>query len=346
MNFNKVLKIIRKVIFWVLPVIILYQVYSRIDVQRLLQMLSSIDVFKALLGILLNPVFIIIAAIRWHYMLKSSVEKPLKLSYITKHYWIGMAVGYFLPASAGWDVYRLVSIGKKTKKYFTNVFILITEKFLALFSCVVLVLILYPFITKGIQTEWMSTVINFSYLIFILFVIGILLFWLLRKGDLFARMDIFITSWMQKMFQKSKKLKNFFSEERQFSFFTGLKKLSFKWIAMVLFFTFLLRALNAYKDVIMFDAIGVDLDFASSMFITPILFFVFLLPISFGSIGIREGAYIMFFGMVGIDAESAVLVSYLNLIGILLNNAIGGVIMLVHNGLRARRVSSVRVQVP
>jgi uncharacterized membrane protein len=55
--------------------------------------------------------------------------------------------------------------------------------------------------------------------------------------------------------------------------------------------------------------------------------FIFLLPISFGSIGIREGAYIFFYGIFGMGQEAALLLSFLTLAGAFLNVFIGAIVL-------------------
>jgi hypothetical protein len=40
-------------------------------------------------------------------------------------------------------------------------------------------------------------------------------------------------------------------------------------------------------------------------FISPVMTFIFLLPISFGNIGIREGAYIFFYGIIQAKGKSS-----------------------------------------
>ena len=68
---------------------------------------------------------------------------------------------------------------------------------------------------------------------------------------------------------------------------------------------------------------------------------VFLLPISFGSLGIREGAYVLFYGAFAVPMETALLVSFFNLLGMLLNNLVGGIILAL-NPNRAPRTQSSR----
>ena len=87
----------------------------------------------------------------------------------------------------------------------------------------------------------------------------------------------------------------------------------------------------AARGQIFFRALGYDLPFAFNLFASPVLVFVFALPISFGSFGIREAAFILVYGLFGVPAEIALSVSFFNLFGILLNSLIGGVVMLISN---------------
>ncbi|MBU1909975.1 MAG: flippase-like domain-containing protein, partial [Verrucomicrobia bacterium] len=93
----------------------------------------------------------------------------------------------------------------------------------------------------------------------------------------------------------------------------------------------------ALGNQIFFRAVGYPLPFLANLFVLPVLMFVFLLPISFGSLGIREGAYILLYGLFGVPPETALLVSFFNLAGLLLNNLIGGAMIIVH-GAGDRRI--------
>jgi hypothetical protein len=95
----------------------------------------------------------------------------------------------------------------------------------------------------------------------------------------------------------------------------------------VTIFSFLIQLTSAVGNQIFFIAANYDLPFLVNLFATPVLYFVFLLPISYGSLGIREGAYILLYGAFGVPMETALLVSFFNLFGILLNNLVGGIIL-------------------
>ena len=78
---------------------------------------------------------------------------------------------------------------------------------------------------------------------------------------------------------------------------------------------------------IFFAALDYDLPFVLNLFIAPILFFIYALPISFGSIGVRETAYIILYGIFGVPSETALIVSFFALFGIMLNHLIGAILI-------------------
>jgi hypothetical protein len=96
---------------------------------------------------------------------------------------------------------------------------------------------------------------------------------------------------------------------------------------VVLSFSLAIQLTAAAGSQIMFRAVGYQIPFLVNIFVSPVFFLVFLLPISFGSLGVREATYIILYGLFGVPAETALLVSFLNLSGILLNNAIGAVLI-------------------
>ena len=51
------------------------------------------------------------------------------------------------------------------------------------------------------------------------------------------------------------------------------------------------------------------------------------LPISFAGFGVREGAYILLLGMFGVPPESGLVVSFFALSAMLVNYAIGGILI-------------------
>ncbi len=93
--------------------------------------------------------------------------------------------------------------------------------------------------------------------------------------------------------------------------------------------SFAIQLVSSFKSQVFFCALDYDIPFLVNLFVTPTLYFIFLLPISFGSVGIREGVYIILYGIFGVPVEVALLISFFNFSGMLLNNIIGGLVMFI-----------------
>jgi len=89
-----------------------------------------------------------------------------------------------------------------------------------------------------------------------------------------------------------------------------------------------MRLVASIGGSVLFQAIGLKLPLVINVFATTVMTLIFILPISFGSLGIREGSYIVLFGLFGIESEAALTVSFLALSYLLLTVCIGGIIFL------------------
>jgi hypothetical protein len=88
------------------------------------------------------------------------------------------------------------------------------------------------------------------------------------------------------------------------------------------------QIVSSVGGMLLMDAIGVHLPLVVHLFIWTCMFFVFLLPISFGTIGVRESTYVLAFGLFGIGREPALAGSFLGLGCLLATVGFGGILML------------------
>jgi len=88
-----------------------------------------------------------------------------------------------------------------------------------------------------------------------------------------------------------------------------------------------IQVVAAVGNQIFFRAVGYEIPVLVNLLVLPVFFFLFLLAISFGSLGIREEPYILIYGMFGVPAEVALVMSFLNVGGLVLNYAIGAILI-------------------
>ena len=181
---NKNINILKTIVFFSLPIILLVIIYSKLNISEIIKTISKSDFFYLLIGFLLNPLLILFGALRWFNLIKR-VEK-VKFSFVLKHYWIGLGLGYFVPSSLGWDIYRITSIARESKNYLRHVSIIIYEKLFSFLSYGLMVLVLIPFlkINNSNDLDLKSLVIIFSFVIIFM----ITIFFLVQKSSFFKNL--------------------------------------------------------------------------------------------------------------------------------------------------------------
>jgi uncharacterized protein (TIRG00374 family) len=318
----------RRVIRWVLPVFVLYFVFKSIDLAQFKQNAVKTDPWLLVIGLLHAPVLILIGAFRWRSLLSLCYKKYISIRFILKHYWTGLALGFFAPASLGWDIYRVIVGGRRFGRYLLNFLVIVIEKIMALITCMSVIVILYPMLTMHVPPQirkifYLANILLFSALLLLMIILVGL------RNRFFSLLLKKIENYVLNAFGKISArfgLENSFTGET-FSVKPALEIFYNSRILIILVLSFGIQLVSAIKSQIFFNALGYDLPFLVNLFVAPTLYFIFLLPISFGSVGIREGVYILLYGLFGVPAEIALLVSFFNLAGMLLNNAIGGIVM-------------------
>ena len=319
---------IRRSIRWILPIFVLYFVFKQVDFVQFKDNVTKTDPWLFFLGLSHAPVLIIIGAFRWRSLLTLCHKAKAPVGFIFKHYWTGLALGFFVPASLGWDAYRVFVTGRHLGGYSLNVAIIVIEKIMALVTCMSIIVVLYPTLTTVVPPEvekifFLATFLLIAALVFIGAAIIILrsrfLSLVLEKIDRYAAKILERIG--AKLGLKDKKNLTPVSFREMLAPFTNPKIL---WIVVL---SFGIQFISSVKSQIFFCSLDYDLPFVVNLFIAPTLYFIFLLPISFGSIGIREGVYILLYSLFGVPAEIALIVSFFNLAGMLVNNAIGGLVM-------------------
>ncbi len=267
-----------------------------------------------------------------------SIFNPSNIPYcfILKNYWIGSALGFFSPGAIGFDAYRVIISSPKFGSHTFNIIIILIEKYIALITCMSLIVTIYPFVSTNITSD----IKKIYYLAYVVLFCLIILIFVISFGSrnsivqiIFKKIEQYFSKSLGKLLVKLNLNKKTEVINVQFKdIVASLQNTNF---IKVILFSFGIQFISAVKSRIFFYSLGYEIPFIVNLFIVPTLYFIFLLPISIGSLGIREGVYIILYGLFGVPMETALLVSFFNLTGILLNNLIGGMVMLfigTHSG--------------
>jgi hypothetical protein len=125
---RKVLRVIQKALYWIIPPVILVYIFMKIDINSFIISIKNIELKYYLLALALNPLIMIIGGFRWYYLKKRLVDSAVPFSFSMNNYWIGLSIGFLAPGSIGWDIYRIIAATRKYGKLIRNTFVAVIEK--------------------------------------------------------------------------------------------------------------------------------------------------------------------------------------------------------------------------
>lgn len=320
------LKFIRPVIYWCLPPVILYLIFRRIDLGNLQQLVASADLRPILLGIVLNMLVVAIAALRWHALFRRYDCASQSIVTSISEYSKGLAVGVLVPGSLGSDAYRVMLLGRQKGYYLRNAFVVGIEKLGAVFACAGLIAGLYPLLAPNHLPAVVARIVDALYLLFLIGIASAVLVALIRRHDWVTRLASAFNAHLETLARRvvSRASTPPAEEDRSTTGLALLLSMFSPGVALpVVALSLAIYLVSAFQAQLYFQGMGYDIPFSVNLFVSPLLFLLFILPISFGGIGIREGAFILLYGAFGVPVEIALVVSFCALLGVLFNYAIG-----------------------
>jgi glycosyltransferase 2 family protein len=327
----------RKLFYWGLPIAILSVVFSRVDLRQFVGLLRSANPWWLILGLLSCPAGIVAGAWRWRILLSLYLGRRVPPAFALRHYYIGLAVGFFAPASVGWDLYRIAVAGKQFGSYGWNVVAVVAEKLAAVISMILLIAGLYPMVGRLMtgQTAWMEKFAHGAYFAAIALLLLLALAALLRRNRVTLLMLRGLEPVLERMLSPWRKedagspkpvapLAAAWGVLRPF--------LHLRLFLLVLLPSLLVQAIAGVGVYFNLVAIGCSVPVIVPVFVVPLMTCLFMLPVSFGSLGVREAAYILLFGLFGVSREAALAASCLGLLGLILNQVTGAAVMFLSGG--------------
>ena len=317
-----------RILKFLIPVVLLCFIISKIDFVNLGEIFDKSNKLLLSLAFLSFPLRYIIFTLRWKIVLGIFGNNHISFIKLLKTIYVGFFAGFFVPASVGIDIYRVFAL-RNTNTNHINIGLIFQEKLMGLVVCGFFVLLfsnyigidmgnIYPYIRDGLYAIIIITLAILMTLLF--FKRNSTVQHLIKYIE--KKLTLLIKYFAQKFKKEVKIEEGFFNKVLTVSLYP-------KMILIVALFGILNQLVGAIFSNIGFKAMGVELDLVYNLFANPLMNIIFLLPISFGGFGIREGAYIVIFGLVGIAAEVSLLVSFIFMASGFLNVGIGGIVFLL-----------------
>lgn len=314
-----------KILKLAVPIVLLSIIFFKIDIEQLGAVFANSNKQLLLIVFISFPLRYLIFTFRWKIILNKFGNNRIPFFRLLKIIYMGLFVGYFVPTSLGVDIYRVIKL-KKNNISHINIGLIFQEKIMGLVVCALLVLFFSEFIdvNMGDIYPYMKNILYVSITSALVALVVLLLTRESTKAqfilNLAERKLTVLLKHFSFKFNKEVKLEDGFMKK-------VLKiSLSPKLILIVILFSVINQCIGAVFANIAFQSFGININILFNLFANPLLNIIFLFPISFGSLGIREGAYILIFGILGINAEISLLVSFVLLVSILINIGIGGIL--------------------
>lgn len=335
-SLRPMLRVARQVLYWGLPPLLLYFIFRRINLEQLGQLALNADLYLVLAGICMLFPVVVLGALRWHMLVRRYDCASFPFSTLFREYWQSLAVGVLVPGSLGSDAYRVVLAGRQKGRYLRSAFVIGVEKIAALFSCAALIAGLYPLLAPNHLPPEVAQLVDALYLIFLAGGVGAVSLFFLHRQDWIRCLAMAFNARIEALvrrvvpFSGKPPVEDVGSGDASRNSLSLLLTMVSPAVAFpVVALSLAIYLVSATQSQVFFQAFGYAIPLSVNLFITPFLFLLYALPISFGGIGVREGAFILAYSAFDVPPETALIISFSGLLGNLISYAIGAVLFFV-----------------
>lgn len=244
------------------------------------------------------PLFIIpiIGNNRWKVFLKIQGINE-KLLTLVKINFVSNFLGILLPSCTGFDAVRIYMIEKRNKqKIGAGGASVIFDRLIGFY----LLSLLGVIGALVAQSHGVSSNIFFAALLINIFIFS--LFFVLSNKYLYSKVTGYLLKikWGKKIFVY---ITSTYSATNDFP----LKKVILLTVPLILLF----QLSNILCGFLIFKAFAIDLPFYFHLTFFPLISVILILPISISGFGLREGAFVYFYSLLGVDSNISFFVSLL-----------------------------------
>ena len=292
-------------------VLLLAFLVYRMDLREFLQILVSADISLLLLAALVQIFAIFVSVSRWRIILENF---SIRINFLplTKIAFIGNFFNLLLPSAIGGDVFRAYYLAKREQRGMsTTLTSTLLERSAGL--CALLAIGTFSAAARRIEVQGVWLLYCFLFLIVLYALANVALFhsWIHRR----------ITS-----FLRGRKLAEF--EAKMELVYQGLNKLRRNGtaISISLLLSLLIQFLAVVIVWIAARSIAIEAPFYAFLIFIPMINLTIMIPLTINGIGLRESAYYLLFSQIGVPVESAVSLSFLNFLVVVIASLPGAVV--------------------
>ena len=254
--------------------------------------LQRVQVWQVVLYLILVLLGMLISSYKWKLLAN---HKKIHSSFgdFFKFYLTGSFVNNFMPSFIGGDTYRAYQIGRVEKKYPQAASTVVMDRITGLVGATILALAFS-------LLNWKVVMNNKVLMLFNLAIIGFLVV------DLLA-MKIRELTFLKKLSARylPEKIRHFFFELQDYNHDHNVLLCAIAWGTL---FAFIGVALSNF---VLLKALGVQISFLNYLSVIFLITIVSAIPITINNIGLKEWAYVTFFGYFGVSSSLIIVAAIL-----------------------------------
>ncbi|MFA4817359.1 MAG: lysylphosphatidylglycerol synthase transmembrane domain-containing protein [Parcubacteria group bacterium] len=266
-------------------------VILKVDWTQVLFYLRAITFWKLALYALIIVLGIGISSYKWKLLAQFKGLRH-SLSDYYRFYLTGTFINNFMPSFIGGDTFKAYETGKPEKKYIEAASAVMADRITGLIGMTILALLFSLLNLKTVLHNNFLLLINFA------LALSLLLDILIAKTKNFR-------VWKKFLDRLPQKIARFIIEVQDYS----ESGIIFKAVSFGILFQFIGVAL---ANLLLFWALGIKIGIFNYLSVIFLISLISSIPISINNIGIKEWAYVTFFGIYGLDPAAVVTVAILS----------------------------------
>jgi len=305
---------IKKYSFLIGPLIFIYILY-KIDLSKLIELLSSVKITFILLAIAVLPLFFLIITLKWKKIINScNISFSFKNTLFS--FLKGTALGIITPAKLG-ELYRFKYLQRISKSSFgISLATVVIDRLIDLVALLILGLLSVLVLVHIYAIKISALMIALFFCFFI--VCSIIL---TKKRYMKKILNPFFRMFVPE--DHKQRIALHFHE-----FYKGLKSIGVSTYLICIPYTLMIWTLNILVAYLLSEALVLEIPFWFMALVIPLVNIVSLIPISVSGLGTSQAAFIFTLSLIGISPESSVALSIL-VISLSLIRAVPGTILYI-----------------
>ena len=291
MKFNKNQKLLLLALKVTISALLLTLIFKKAGLQNIISHLQSMDLRYFIFASLLYIVIVVIAALRWQLLL----DEQLPTHQLFSLYFIGSFFNHILPGTVGGDSVKIYYLYKDSRKSGSSIGSVFLDRYIGLVALLSIGLVSSIVANRELSLiglQWMIPAV------FGVFIAGSLLVFGLRIGKRFSFMRNFYDYFYVYLNKKGIMIKTFFMS------------------VLIHFITIGMLFVIAL-------GMGQRLPFTALFVFMPIIITVTTIPITISGFGVREGAFTLLFGLIGIPPQICTSISFVWFLTMAVTSLIG-----------------------